>query len=449
MKILIVDDEVDLVEIVTFFVEEKFPSNLTVEAAYGGLEAIEKLKSNDFDLIICDHNMPKGRGSDVFKYIEANKLKVRFVLCSSTLPSDLITEYGDGLIYGNIIKPDIEIGIEKISKKILSEEKVVSQDAVHLSEYIPLMVNLLYIIGKLPCDLYVNLSDQKYVKCLNKNELFTKIDRDKYLERKISKLYALRGADESELLKIVNESLAKSIDCKQKSTEDRMIEIHTQLTSLLKIYGISDELVSLSKNSIQNTVVGLLKNEKIYIFWEKIDLFGEYPSKLFTLQSILCGIITKKLSWCTESTLEKLVMASFFQDLTLDSIKLMMIIDYSDFLLQKDSLSSKEIDNYLNHPFRAKDIMLKVKDLPIDVDKIVLEQHEMPNGEGFPRKLTFNNIGPLSAMFILSGIVAKYILREEEKLNAKLLFDTLEMTGHGKGKFKEVFICLKALFIKA
>lgn len=448
MKILIIDDESDIVEIVTFFVEEKFPNDVNIQTASGGFEGIEKLKNGDIDLCICDHNMPQGRGSDVFRFIVDQKLKTKFVLCSSSLPSDLIKEYGENAIYDNIVKPDIEIGVDRLSKNILKKSTPNEAVCTEQSEYIPLMVNLLFIIGKLPCDLYVYLSDKKYLKCLNKDETFNQSDRDKYLSKNITKLFAKRGESETDLLKLVNNTLTKSLDTKDKSKDVRMVDVHSQLNELLKTLGISEELIELSKELINHTVLSLLKNKEVSAHWEKIDLYGEYPFKLFTLQSILCGIAVKKVNWGHEASLEKLVMVSFYQDLTLDSIKLMMIIDHVEFLSIKDSFTSKEIKNYKDHPLRAIELMSKIKNLPNDIDKIVLEQHEMPNGEGFPRGLLYPKIGSLSAIFILSGILAKHILRDEDKLNSQDLFNSLEAKGYNKGKFKDIFDAYKLLFTK-
>ena len=448
MNILIIDDESDIVEIVTFFVEEKFPSTINIKTASGGFEGIEILKNGDIDLCICDHNMPTGRGCEVFRFIEDQKLKTKFVLCSSTLPSDLIKEYGCNAIYGNIVKPDIEDGIDQLSKRFLQDLNSKMATGTDQMDYIPLMVSLLFIIGKIPCDLYIYLSDKKYLKCLNSGESFNESDRDKYSEKNIIKLFAKRGEGEAVLLKLVNEALVKSINNKQKSIEERMLDVHSQLTTLLLTFGINEELTSLSKNLINQTVASLLKNEKVYAYWEKIDLYGEYPSKLFTLQSILCGIAIKKINCAFELALEKLVMAAFYQDLTLDSVKLMMIIDHDDFLAKKESLTSAEIKNYLEHPFRSKELLSKIKDLPPDIEKIVLEQHEMPHGEGFPRQLIYSKMGALSAIFILSGILAKHILKDENALNGDELFNSLEIKGFDKGKYKEIFACYKSLFTK-
>jgi response regulator RpfG family c-di-GMP phosphodiesterase len=446
LEILIIDDESDILDIITFFIEDKFTQQVNIKTAPSGFDAIELLKSKPYDLCICDHNMPNGLGSDVYKYIIDNHLPTKFVLCSSIVISDMPKQYSSENIYYHIIKPEIESGVEKLFNMISAEKGQSSTQLQPISNYVPVMVNLLFLLQELPCDIYLSLSENKFVKCLNTGESFSEGDRNKYNEKGVQKLFVIRGADEQKILNLINTSLFKIMANKNKPLGERIFEVHSKLTSLLKLYGISEELAGLAKDSIKNTVGEILKNEKEYRYWERLNLMGEYPSKLYTLQAILCGILTKKISWCSEPTLHKLVMSSFFQDMTLDSIELMKIKDYSEYLEKSDKMTSKQKDNYMTHPNRSKEIISKIKDAPTDIDKILLEQHEMPNGEGFPRKMNATQIGPLSAMFITTGIMAKIILEEEEKLNPKEMFNLLESKGYNKGNFKEIFTSLRSLF---
>ncbi len=68
-KILIVDDDPDLVEAVTMILESK---NYDVVAAYGGIEGLEKAKTEDPDLIVLDVMMPDKDGYAVCKELKAD-----------------------------------------------------------------------------------------------------------------------------------------------------------------------------------------------------------------------------------------------------------------------------------------------------------------------------------------------------------------------------------------
>jgi two-component system alkaline phosphatase synthesis response regulator PhoP len=68
-KILVVDDDPDLVESVTISLEKK---NYIVIPAYGGIEGLEKAKKEKPDAIILDVMMPDKNGYEVCKELKAD-----------------------------------------------------------------------------------------------------------------------------------------------------------------------------------------------------------------------------------------------------------------------------------------------------------------------------------------------------------------------------------------
>lgn len=65
-KILIADDEEDIVKLVSLYLES---DNYELFCAYDGYEAKEILEKNDIDLAIIDIMMPKINGYELIKYI--------------------------------------------------------------------------------------------------------------------------------------------------------------------------------------------------------------------------------------------------------------------------------------------------------------------------------------------------------------------------------------------
>ena len=68
-KILIVDDDPDLVEAVSMILESK---KYDVVAAYGGIEGLDKAKTEKPDLIVLDVMMPDKDGYVVCKELKAD-----------------------------------------------------------------------------------------------------------------------------------------------------------------------------------------------------------------------------------------------------------------------------------------------------------------------------------------------------------------------------------------
>ncbi len=68
MKILLVDDDIDIREIL------EFTFTCEIEADFlhadSGQNAIEVLKNHsDISFVVCDYNMPNGSGGDVYKHL--------------------------------------------------------------------------------------------------------------------------------------------------------------------------------------------------------------------------------------------------------------------------------------------------------------------------------------------------------------------------------------------
>ena len=93
-KILIVDDEQNLVKGIRFNLEHQ--EDYSIDTAYDGQEALDKFEANDYDLILLDLMLPKIDGFDVCQ-------RIRNV---SDVPIIMLTAKGDdmdkimGLEYG-------------------------------------------------------------------------------------------------------------------------------------------------------------------------------------------------------------------------------------------------------------------------------------------------------------------------------------------------------------
>lgn len=68
-KILIVDDEEDIVNLVRLILED---AGYEVFAATNGVQALEKIRGNPFDLVLLDVMMPMLSGWEVLKELREN-----------------------------------------------------------------------------------------------------------------------------------------------------------------------------------------------------------------------------------------------------------------------------------------------------------------------------------------------------------------------------------------
>ncbi|MDO9181180.1 MAG: response regulator [Bacteriovorax sp.] len=448
MNILIAEDEVELIEIIEFLVQDFFPEKVTTFLAKNSVEAIEVLTNNSIDLCISDHNMPGGNGSKILKYIMQNNLSISFVLSSTVTPQELPNEYPiDNVLY-HIQKPDVISGVKALSAiyKLQKPESAAVMDLEMI--FIPVSLHFVLLLEKAPSDLYIRISDSKYLKCLNGGEPFGMDDNAKYLSKSVSKLYVKKPSNEELLTQLLSAAISKLMKKSDLPLNEKMSIIHAQICDLIQFTGMSEEIAAITKENVNQTVSIIMKNNLLDDFWKGLNLMGEYPSQLYTLHSMLASVVVKKLSWSSEATMFKLTLAAFFQDITLTNLSLVKVYDHQHFLEIKADYNNKEIKNYIDHPLKAHDIIVTMKGIPADIDKIILEQHEMPDGSGFPRKLNANQLGPLSCLFILCGLLARFILNEGENFAIDNFIDKFEALGYNKGNFKDSFNVIKKFTLK-
>ena len=84
-KILIIEDEAAIRRVLKKIISEENETYI-IEEAEDGLEGLEMLKNNDFDLILCDIKMPKMDGVEVLE--KAKKLHPE-------IPIVMISGHGD------------------------------------------------------------------------------------------------------------------------------------------------------------------------------------------------------------------------------------------------------------------------------------------------------------------------------------------------------------------
>lgn len=113
--ILVVDDYLTMRRIVRSTLSQLGFSN--IQEAKDGVEALEKINANKFDLIISDWNMPNMMGIDLLKAVRSNeKLKsVPFIMVTAEAEKENIIEAAKAGVSNYVLKP---FTADSLSEKI-------------------------------------------------------------------------------------------------------------------------------------------------------------------------------------------------------------------------------------------------------------------------------------------------------------------------------------------
>jgi len=102
-KILLVEDEKDYYEIVSYIIKKNF--GYDIDWAKDGKEGLDKILKNKYDLIIVDIGLPILNGIEVLKNLKLNKNITPVIIFSVRSELNLIKEALSIGIIGYLIKP--------------------------------------------------------------------------------------------------------------------------------------------------------------------------------------------------------------------------------------------------------------------------------------------------------------------------------------------------------
>jgi CheY-like chemotaxis protein len=406
MKILIIDDEENIRELIKLGIEIEITADF-IEAK-DGKEALEMIRAQpDIDLIICDYNMPRLNGGAVYQAMIKENINIPYVLCSSDGPNDFPDFLDRKIFIYHIEKPNVIESIPAVVEKYrdFSKEKTLSPST---EEFIATCCHLLLYLGICPTPIYIKLSENKYVQIFKERDLIAPKDLEKYTVNNYCPLY-IKRSDAKKFLDFSEKNVFTFLD-NPVTSADQLVTIHDIMSLLANDYELNAQMLKMTNAAVKKSMEFITKFPTVN------SLLAEYFKKnnaYLPLQSILTihialGI-TSKMSWSSEMIQFKLSTAGLLQNVVLPRFDLTQYNEISEIHQNKSTKDKSIIAKYFTHPELAAQIVKQLKDISPDIDRLILEHHELPNGQGFPRKLISANIDTLSAVFIMSSQLAETI----------------------------------------
>ncbi len=123
-KILWVDDEIDLLKGHIMFLKEK---DILVEAASNGIDALELLKQNSYDMIFLDEQMPGMDGLSVLAEIRSISSTIPVIMITKSEEEHIMEDALGAQITDYLIKPVKPSQILLTCKKVLDNKRLVTR----------------------------------------------------------------------------------------------------------------------------------------------------------------------------------------------------------------------------------------------------------------------------------------------------------------------------------
>lgn len=120
MKVLVVDDFATMRRIIKGVLRQIGLKN--IREAEDGKEALQLMKSEKFDLVLCDWNMPEMPGIELLKLVRADdELKdTPFVMVTAEAQKENILEAVKSGVSNYVVKPFTANAVEEKLKKVFA-----------------------------------------------------------------------------------------------------------------------------------------------------------------------------------------------------------------------------------------------------------------------------------------------------------------------------------------
>jgi hypothetical protein len=443
MKVLLVSDRQDLKELLSFQISTRNP--VTVRECKSAKDAVEILQkeTENFGLLVAPYN---GADSVLIKHLTKLKDPLPAIFFfDPALFQPKVEEMGKLMVLGFVDQTNLIDGINKMIADFLNHGRSDST----ISDYCPIRTSLLIKATPLKSDIFIRLSADKYVKLFKTGDEFDSEDLKRYYEVKGVEYMYLKRTETAGFLgkfRAELEVLLAKPDLDQgealQSAEINQEAIH----ELVQKIGFNEEVQDLAKKNVLLTLKAIGTNPKLQEVLNKLIRDGNYLAQHSTVLAHLSCSLAKEMEWGSESTFSKLVLAAYMHDITITDPELAKIVSLKELETNRNKFTAEEVKNYHLHPAKSADVVRSFKEIPADVDLIVQQHHERPNGGGFPRGLAHNYIAPLAALFIVAHELTFAILEERERFQLSRFLQE-KKPFFGMGNFKKVIAALEKAVI--
>jgi response regulator RpfG family c-di-GMP phosphodiesterase len=310
----------------------------------------------------------------------------------------------------------------------------------------PMRIKSFFIFQQIPYDVYLQLTTNKFGKIIQGNRPYSHQQIQLYSQKGVKYLY-LKKDEQLKFLTNSIKNLSKYYEAKNLDRK-RTILLHQQsvffIREFIQLINVSDEIVDLTQLLVDSCAQFLRPDSPLE---EIIDLVIQNRAIDFAQQTLLTIYISRaillKMTWNSDMALGKIALAAILQDIHLDNDEFIRVRSINDSYLK--TFTDEEQQQFLEHPERAA-VIARIFNGFSEVDFILLEHHERPTGDGFPKGINASSLTAISCIFILvTNIVAK--IAQNPNYSTTVLRDIVKQfkTTFSSGNFKEPFKSLEKI----
>jgi response regulator RpfG family c-di-GMP phosphodiesterase len=373
-------------------------------------EAIELLETSTtgIGLVICDY---RGKGQVLPRSLLEVTLSIPCLLFQEKNSPTPETPHRREALLEVLPSGDFTALGEILDR--LTQEGLFAKEETPDKDYLRISVADLSLQGALAVDIFVKLSPNHYCRRFKKNDRFDSEDlQQSFRNRGLDAFYILKTEIDC-LVDRKNDETEALISAPRADQDDERMTVLENLAlvhDVVQQLGFTPKVQELAKKTVNLLVKGLGGNPQLSIILKKLKKQeGKYIASHSVMLAEICCAMASRIGMNSATTFMKLGLASFLHDLTFVENRLALLCDFQE--CSEKNLTSKQLQEVKHHPVKAAELARKIHQIPPDVDTIVLQHHERPDGSGFPRGLFAHQMFPLSCLFVIAEDLLEYFLK--------------------------------------
>ncbi len=400
-KILVVEDDDFFREAICDYLTNK---KYEVTPALNALVARKILGVQDFDIVITDIQMPGLTGIELLEWSRTHK-PVPFIVMtgfSMLLETQSAFEMGAKEFLN---KPFKNTELIAAIERILNFKKTFDV-IVPANEYCKVSIEEFVAKPKTDFDIFIKLSDAKYIKLANQGEEISQERVTHFKEKGVKHLYILKD-DFSKLVKF-NLKISELMKSSQNISNEKKMNFlkYTGEVILEKAFvkGIDQESF-VDAQSFLNTTMEVIADSDEH--FDLLNMLNTHSDLIYAHSlgvAMFSIMIAKQMGFASSSTYSKLSMAGMFHDIGKKEI------DSTILEKPRHLLSFEERKIVESHVNRSKEILLGIRTVPEDIIQIISEHHEEIGGQGYPAHKSKKDFHPLSQILQCANLFTGQVL---------------------------------------
>ncbi len=408
-------------------------------------DAIKVLKVLPQLSLIVSRTKIEGKKSALllYEYVRKNELQIPFIVLGE-----------DNSLKDNavVLSEDVELKIliQNVAKMLgVTPKKMVEKI---IPDFVPIPIKHFLFINETICDLYVKLSEIPenfhFVKRIPAGEIFSKEFIKRYIRKGLQQLHILK-CDRIKFINSFSYQLIDTLEDDKLSMEDRISSTEVAFETVAGLFQqnkVNEENMELAQAGLKSVMTIVSQSGNLFnnLLTNLIDLKTSYLFKHIVIINFLGIRVIKKMHWEKEEHLIKFSFACFFHDIFLENERQAKVKTPEELDLLTDR---EERDITYEHAWTASQLALKTREIPLEVENIIMQHHGQKNGIGFLPQLTpdhlRDDLSPFSYIFIACEAYGDIIFSEgKNKNDYDMVINKLpEIFKHEK--FEKILYCFK------